>query len=163
MRSYGIQDESSEHEHQKAHSSSRGEDYDMKYVIDRVIKRARSTRKRKRPSIARTGEPLSHSSLSALVAVWNRLDNEVEGYEKCISTAGNAGNSPSRTLQLFTGKSFLEFIKFSLEAYLISDKEHDTDGLLVSLEELLARASKQRRIVGYSGPASSVMSWMRVS
>ena len=160
MRSYGIQDDSSEHEHQKAHSSSRGEDYDMKYVIDRVIKRARSTRKRKRPSIARNGEPLSHSSLSALVAVWNRLDNEVEGYEKCIFTAGN---SPSRTLQLFTGKSFLGFIKFRVEAYLISDKEHDTDGLLVSLEELLARASKQRRIVGYSESASSVMSLIRAS
>ena len=116
----------------------------MTHVIQRVIKRARSTRKRKRPSIARTGEPLSHPSLAALVGVWNRLDNEVEGYEKCISTAGN---SPPRTLQLFTGKSFLEFIKFSLEAYLISDKEHDTDGLLVSMKELLARASKRRRIV----------------
>ena len=144
MRSDGIQDESSEHEHQKAHSSSRGEGYDMTHVIQRAIKRARSTRKRKRQSNARTGGPLSHPSLAALVGVWNRLDNEVEGYEKCISTAGN---SPSRTLQLFTGKSFLEFIKFSLEAYLISDKEHGTDGLLVSLE-LLARASKQRRIVG---------------
>ena len=29
-------------------------------------------------------------------------------------------------------------------------EEHDTDGLLVSLEELLARASKQRRTVGHS-------------
>ena len=150
MRADGIQDESSEHEHQKAHSSSRGDGYDMKYVIRRVINRARSKRKREWQSIARTGEPLSHSSLSALVAVWNRLDNEVEGYEKCISTAGNAGNSPSHTLQLFTGKSFLEFIKFNLEAYLLSDKEHDTDGLLVSMKELLARASKRRRIVRHS-------------
>ena len=139
MRSDGIQDESSEHEHQKAHSSSRAEDYDMTHVIQRVIKRARSTRKRKRQSNARTGEPLSHPSLAALVGVWNRLDNEVEGYEKCISTAGN---SPSRTLQLYKGKAFLEFIKFNLEAYLLSDREHDTDGLLVSMKELLARASR---------------------
>ena len=115
MRSDGIQDESSEHEHQKAHSSSRAEDYDMTHVIQRVIKRAASTRKRKRQSNVRTGEPLSHPSLAALVGVWNRLDNEVEGYEKCIFTAGN---SPSRTLQLFKGKSFLEFIKFSVEEYL---------------------------------------------
>ena len=113
MRSDGIQDESSEHEHQKAHSSSRGVGYDMTRVIQRVIKRARSTRKRKRQSNARTGEPLSHPSLAALVGVWNRLDNEVEGYEKCIFTAGN---SPSRTLRLFKGKAFLEFIKASLEA-----------------------------------------------
>ena len=144
MRPDGVQDESSEHEHQKAHSSSRGEGYDMKYVIRRVIKHARSTRKREWQSIARTGEPLSHPSLAALVAVWNRLDNEVAGYEKCISTAGN---SPSRTVQLSAEKSFLEFIKFNLEAYLLSDKEHDTDGLLVSMKELLARASKRRRIV----------------
>ena len=118
----------------------------MKYVIRRVIKRARSTRKRKWQSHARTGEPISHTTLAALVDVCNRLDNAIESYEKCIFTAGN---SPPRTLQLFTGKSFLEFIKFRVEAYLISDKEHDTDGLLVSMEELLARASKQRRIVGH--------------
>ena len=118
----------------------------MTHVIHRVIKRARSTRKRKRQSNARTAEPLSHPSLAALVGVWNRLDNEVEGDEKCIFTAGN---SPPRTLQLFKGKAFLEFIKVSVEEYLIIDKGSDTDALLVSMEELLARASKQRRKVGH--------------
>ena len=93
-----------------------------------------------------TGEPLSHASLAALVDVWNRLDNAVESYEKCIF---NAENSPSRTLRLFKGKAFLEFIKGSLEEYLITDKEQDTDALLVSLEELLDRASKQHRIGGH--------------
>ena len=146
MRSDGIQDESSEHEHQKAHSSSSAEGYDMTHVIQKVIKRARSRRKRKWQSNARTGEPLCHPGLVALVGVWNRLDNEVEGYEKCIFTAEN---SPSRTLRLFKRRAFLEFIKVSVEEYLIIDKEQDTDALLVSIEELLARASKQRRIGGH--------------
>ena len=146
MRPDGIQDESSEHELQKAHSSSRPESYNITQVIQSVIRHNRATRKRKWPSTARTGEPLSHASLAALVDVWNRLDNAVEDYEKCNSAAEN---SPSRILRLFKGKAFLEFIKVSLEEYLIIDKEQDTDALLVSLEELLDRASKQHRIGGH--------------
>ena len=143
MRPDGTQDERSEHELQKAHSSSRPEGYNIAQVIQRVIRHSRATRKRKWPSTARTGEPLSHASLAALVDVWNRLDNAVEDYEKCNSAAEN---SPSRTLRLFKGKAFLEFIKVSLEEYLIIDKEQGTDALLVGLEALLDRASKQRRI-----------------
>ena len=146
MRTDGIQDASSEPEHEKAPSGSSAEGYNITHVIQRVIRHARSTRKRKWPSKARTGEPLSHASLAALVDVWNRLDNAVEDYEKCNSAAQN---SPSRTLRLFKGKAFLEFIKGSLEEYLIIDKEQDTDALLVSLEELLDRASKQHRIGGH--------------
>ena len=154
MRPDGIQDESSEHELRKAHSSSIPECYNIAQVIERVMRqnqasrkrKDRATRKRKWPSTARTGEPLSHASLAALVDVWNRLDNAVEDYEKSNSAAEN---SPSRTLRLFKGKAFLEFIKGSLEEYLITDKEQDTDALLVSLEELLDRASKQHRIGGH--------------
>ena len=126
MRPDGVQDESSEHEHQKEHSSYNGEAYNN-----------RSTRKRTWASMARTGDWLSHASLVALVDITARLNDAAENYEECIRIAENSRHPIS---QLFRAKAFLESIRDRLDEYITIGKEHDTDVLLEYVEGLLKHA-----------------------
>ena len=126
MRPVRVQDESSEHEHQKEHASSSGEAYNN-----------RSTRKRKWPSMAWTSDPLSEASLCGLVDIRARLNDAVESYEERIRHPENERVPISK---LSRAKAVLDYIRDRLDEYITIDKEHDTDALLEYVEGRLEHA-----------------------
>ena len=131
MRSYGIQDESSEHEHQKAHSSSSSETGNINHVTP-AIRHERASQKQS--SKARKGEPLSDASVVELTDVLTRLSLAVVNLGKCILAAeGSQVIESVSVTKLSEQKAELECMKVAIEMYIQNNKEHDTDVALVTL------------------------------
>ena len=104
MRPAGIQDESSEHDHQKEHSSSSAETGNITYVITGGELLSRWTR-----SNAMTGEPLSDAIVEKLTDLHKRMSLAVVSCGKCIRAAENSQycirelSQKKWTLEIWTG------------------------------------------------------------
>ena len=85
MRPAGIQDESSEHEHQKEHSSSSAETGNITHVITGGELLSRWPR-----SNAMPGEPLSDAIVEKLTDLHKRMSLAVVSCGKCIRAAENS-------------------------------------------------------------------------
>ena len=116
MRPAGIQDESSEHEHQKEHSSSSAETGNITHVITGGDLLSRWTR-----SNAMTGEPLSDAIVEKLTDLHKRMSLAVVSYGKCIRAAEN---SQYCIRELSQKKWTLEFWTGCVEGF-ISNNKHD--------------------------------------
>ena len=141
----GIQGESSEHEHQKAHTSSSSETGNISHVTP-VISHERASQKQS--SKARKGEPLSDASVVELNDVLTRLSLAVDNLGKCILAAESSQViEPVSVTKLSVQKAELENMKDAIEAYIGNNKEHDTDAALGTLADMVNDACKQSRIV----------------
>ena len=118
MRPAGIQDESSEHDHQKEHSSSSAETGNITYVITGGELLSRWTR-----SNAMTGEPLSDAIMEKLTDLHKRMSLAVVSFGKCIRAAENSQYCMSGLSKL---KVWVEYWTGNLKDFL-SNNKHDDD------------------------------------
>ena len=118
MRPAGIQDESSEHDHQKEHSSSSAETGNITYVITGGELLSRWTR-----SNAMTGEPLSDAIMEKLTDLHKRMSLAVVSCGKCIRAAENSQYCMSGLSKL---KVWVEYWTGNLKDFL-SNNKHDDD------------------------------------
>ena len=134
MRPAGIQDESSEHDHQKEHSSSSAETGNITYVITGGELLSRWTR-----SNAMTGEPLSDAIMEKLTDLHKRMSLAVVSCGKCIRAAENSQYCISRLSEMMVT---LEFWTGCLKEF-ISNNKHDDDkvDLLDSMNGLLVHVA----------------------
>ena len=118
MRPAGIQDESSEHEHQKEHSSSSAETGNITHVTPVIAGELFSRWTR---SNAMTGEPLSDAIVEKLTDLFKRMSLAVVSFGKCIRAAEN---SQYCIRELSQKKWTWEFWTGCVEGF-ISNNKHD--------------------------------------
>ena len=124
MRPDGIEDESSEHEHQKVHSSSLCETGNIKPVKP-VIRHELASRKSRYK--ARMGGPLSDASVVELTNVLTRISLEAANMGDCILAAENSQViAPASVTTLSAAKDSLHVVTAAIEMYMENNKEDDT-------------------------------------
>jgi hypothetical protein len=133
MRPAGIQDESSEHDHQKEHSSSSAETGNITHVITGGDLLSRWTR-----SNAMTGEPLSDAIVEKLTDLHKRMSLAVVSCGKCI----RAAESQCCIRELSDKMDTLVFWTGCVGQF-ISNNKHDDDkvDLLDSMNGLLVHVA----------------------
>ena len=120
----GIQDESSEHEHQKEHDVTMVSEYsdgDGERVATLV--RGGELFERWTRSNATTGEPLSDAIVEKLTDLFKRMSLAVVSFGKCIRAAENSQYCMSGLSKL---KVWMEYWTGNLKDFL-SNNKHDDD------------------------------------